>query len=366
MEPMCLEDEVRHSLYERSRRSAGWAWIYHCGLVIFSGVITHGTGTPRLRLLYGALTARDVATATFWRHPVKPYHAVGVSLATDVLAGVALRKHIGREQFRERLMGQFGVAAAWALLVDKRGTRIEHVVAIPLGIQLIYCRLWRLSKGDTLVYLIREGSWSLACLYAASRLRKQLEDAAEIEQQEIEVRREFNRRRDERAVHEGVWQDYYHEQSNALTAVAGMIEMGARDVNGDAREGFLRVEQLARAEDERLRRLTAQGPAYLTVASLIARLLVLRPRGDGSVWTTPHPASESPLIAWEPSEASWLMAILQEAEGPVEVTTSESADMVIIEARTGGLPPLPVDEEFPDSWSTNGDIICGLVEVIKT
>src|SRR6478672_6820617 len=49
--------------YDRSRRIAAWAWLYHAGLVTMSALLKPGGGDVRSRLVYSSLAARDILTA---------------------------------------------------------------------------------------------------------------------------------------------------------------------------------------------------------------------------------------------------------------------------------------------------------------
>ena len=336
-----MDDDVLQHWYDRSRRIAAWAWLYHAGLVVLSGLLLHGRGDLRTRLVWAGLAGRDVVTALLWRRRVDPSALVAAAFVTDVAAGLLLRDRISSDRFRaDRSMGQFGVAGSWALLLHRRQARIGGLLVLPLAQQIVYSRIWRLGRRDTIFYLAREIGWSVGSLWAVAGLREQLEDAARTEQRIADVRRETARLDEAKAAEVGVW-FRFHERLSVFNNVRARAGIQSVALPPDERDGYRRIEDLAKAEHDRFRR----DPALLTLNALIVRILTAQEPQDGSSWE--NAVDEVVELDLRLGEIRWLLQTLQRTHGPVMIRTDIQAAVVHLEIRSPGVSA----SSLPIGWS---------------
>lgn len=324
-----MDQDIPTDWYDRSRHIAAWAWLYHAGLVTLVSVLFHRDSDRRTRLVYAGLAGRDILTALSWRRKLDPPVLVATALVTDVAAGFFLRRRISGAQLRgDRSIGQFGVAAAWALLLDRRNARVSQVLALPLAIQLSYSAIWRLGFRETIWYVAREITWSAASLWAVGGLREQMEDAARAEQRIVEVKQEAQRLAEEKAAEVGVWFRFHERLSvfNNVRSRAGIQSLGQPP---SGRSGYRLIENFARAEHDRFRR----NPSFLTLDALVSRILTARPSGDSPSWDAAGTAGLIVELQLGLDDVHWLLKIVQGCDGPVLVRTVLQAEVVQLEVQ---------------------------------
>ncbi|NEK60226.1 hypothetical protein GCU56_20420 [Geodermatophilus sabuli] len=337
------DDEVTGSWYDRSRRIAAFAWLYHAGLVQLAAVVLHGRGDRRTRAVWSSLVVRDMVTAALWRRRTAPAALASVALLTDVGAAALLRDRISASRMQaDRSIGQFGVASGWALLLDQRKARVTPLLLIPLVQQMAYCRIWRLDRRSTAQYLLREMAWATASLWAVAGLRSQLEAAARTEQRIADVQRETRKLQEEEAAEVGVW-FRFHERLSVFSNVRSRAQLQSLAQPSEARPGYERVADLAQAEHHRFRR----DPSLMTLNALVARMLASRPPGEGSSWADALGSDEVVELEVHIDDVRWLVDLAKSSTSPFVIQTDIRPTAVHVEVRSARFDVM----EAPDGWS---------------
>jgi hypothetical protein len=319
---------AQHVLSEwqrRHRSASASAWVYHMGLDLFSAG-EHLAAGRRVSTILGVLAARDFALfQTVVRSPERSSAltraGVAIALVSDLLAARGLRTSIPQAVFeRERSISQFGLSAGWALQLGCRRSAAGNLAsyATPLLMQLALSTIWGLSGRRKLVYLAREGLWSviaLSCVSQLSATMRQAVDNGLEAAEELKVLQAIENDLRARAL---VRQDTHDSLIHrVLVECAGLAE------TVEKREGVTPlVASLVRAESERLRSFPEHGAT--TIESLALRLLTARPPSAGGArWSSV--TNETPALQYtlssEADTVAWLCATASTATGDVVLNT---------------------------------------------
>lgn len=331
----------------RHRCASASAWVYHMGLDLFSAGEHLGAGR-RVSTILGVLAVRDFALfQTVMRSPERSSAltrlAVGIATLSDLLAARGLQKLIPQAVFeRERSISQFGLSAGWALQLGCNRSAAGNVASYttPLLMQLALSSIWHLKGPQKLVYLAREGLWSVIALACVSQLSTTMRQAVDNGLEAAEELKALQAVENDLRARTLARQDTHDSVINrVLVECAGLAETVAQ------REGVPpTVASLVRAEAERLRNCPEHGTT--TVESLALRLLAARPPSAGSArWRTVltgEPAQRYTLGA-EVGAVDWLCDAASTATGDVVLDTElqEGSLHLAMSATSFGADPSP-------------------------
>jgi hypothetical protein len=254
-----------------SRRLAAAAWLYHLGLVLFSGY-EHGRHSKSVARLLGAAAGRDLVLAILsyqrWRVPCRAEFVLGV--VTDVPLMRSLARHLDPvSAFEDRSLSQFGLAAGLGALLDPWPGSSAAAWAAPAVLQAHTARALGLRGRTAAAYVAREFAWSAAALSISARLRRLI--TAAIEQRVLDELQsaENARRAAAHAVYAAKFNPLFHEV-RIQSVIA--IDKWTREISScDSDVADLRV--LCKADIDRLRRFHTK---EATVSELTERLAVHR------------------------------------------------------------------------------------------
>lgn len=277
-------------------------------------------------MILGVLAARDFALfQTVMRSPERSNAltqlAVGIATVSDLLAARGLQRGIPQAVFeRERSISQFGLSAGWALQLGCSRSAAGNVAsyATPLLMQLALSSVWRLTGRQKLVYLAREGLWSVIALACVSQLSATMRQAIDNGLEAAEELQALQAVENDLRARTLARQDTHDSVINrVLVECAGLAETVAQ------REGVPpTVASLVRAEAERLRNCPEHGTT--TVESLAFRLLAARPPSAGCArWRSglPGESAHQYTLGAEVEAVDWLCDAASTAAGDVVLDT---------------------------------------------
>lgn len=316
----------------RHRCASASAWVYHLGLDLFSAGEHLGAGR-RVSTILGVLAARDFALfQTVMRSPERSSAltqvAVGIATLSDLLAARGLQKIIPQAVFeRERSISQFGLSAGWALQLGCNRSAAGNVASYttPVLMQLALSSIWRLRGRQKIVYLAREGLWSVIALACVSQLSATMRQAVDNGLEAAEELKALQAVENDLRARALARQDTHDSVINrVLVECAGLAETVAQ------RDGIPpTVASLVRSEAERLRNCPEHGTT--TVESLALRLLAARPPSAGSAqWRS--------VISGEHAHHYTLGAELEAVDWLCDAASTAAGDVVLdTEYREGSL-----------------------------
>lgn len=362
--PVQLDDLAR-TWDERGRRAGSAGWWHHLGEAAF---ILHARypDQPQLATPLVGLVLRDGVLVWATARGLGSTRLLNAAaMLTDLLAAIHLARRIETADFvQDHALSQWGLSAAWVHAMTERQLPLPVLAIYPLALQAGLAHLWKLDRRDTAWYVIKEGYWSVATLWAVHDLREVVDDvvtegAAATHRQAMLARR-TQRLEARNAMSEIVWRWIHRDGISALGTVAFVAEARSSDHNSCERAALRRIAELAQFEAAGLR---ARAPIdELSIASRIGRIFAVRAAsGDRTSWVGAAMPAHTRTSSEHLDEIDALEQLLCATRGELELSLTALPDHIRLWARgqfDGPIPSIARSTPGHDTRTLEADIPC--------
>lgn len=326
-----LEGYLARKLNRRTRRVSLAPWLYHLGLVEFSRY-AHKSKGPEATRVFNMMRARDLSLVVAAYMLVPPELLGTIGLITDAMALHRLARIVPAEDIaKDRSIGAFPIAAAWALEFNSDRARIPVATLVPGLFHSVFALRNKLETSTTITVVTREAISDGVVTYILAAFSNYLRKA--ITQQFLAVegaRRSLEIAADRRS-RARLWLVGTHTRLNALAASRWAVE-SVKDEPGPARF----IETVA-AEEIRLREMFES--SAIPLDRVVARILNLR--DARKLPTILHTDNIEGKALDENAEAAieWLIeAVCPFVSGQLEVKIAIADEIATITLEAENLP----------------------------
>jgi hypothetical protein len=274
-------DQLSRRWDDRSRRSSAAGWVHHLGEVLFvlsdrykeqPEVVPYLLGLAARDVALATASSRGIGTARMWKL---------VTVVTDLVTARQLSKRIPLDDFaNDHAISQWGLSLAWVMASSDSESGVTKLLIFPLAFQVVLAQLWGLSWRDVPWYVIKEGFWSAATLWAVDDLRHQIRKAVtqgkESAQRRTEVLGQMRKAAARAQMSEVVWRWIHRDGISALGTVAFEAEARSHfpEISPERAAHLRQISEFAKRETNKLR---VRAPIdELSLGARLGRMLAFR------------------------------------------------------------------------------------------